>query len=92
MLVAEKFLREDHLKLNWRDLPSGSDILGRLQKLLATIDSTGELRMELAMSKTKSIISLVEISMNNEKAIICFSKLTVKRFNSKKVSIFPTLG
>ena len=74
MLVAEEFLPEDRLELNWRDLPSESDILGRLKKLLTKIDSsTGELHMELAMSKAKNIISLVKIPMNDEKAIVRFS-------------------
>ena len=80
----------DRLKLDWRELPSGSNILGRLQKLLTTIDSTGELHMELTMSKAKNIISSVEIEVGR-KAIVRFSKLTAKRFETNKVSILSMM-
>ena len=81
---------EERLRLNWRELPSGSDILGRLQKLLTTLDSTGELHMELVRCKAKNIIAQVQINMG-QKAVIRFSKMTVKRFSSNKVSLLPNI-
>ena len=81
---------EERLRLDWRELPSGSDILGRLKKLLTTIDSTGELHMKLSRCQAKNIISLAEISPG-QKAVVRFSKHTVKRFENNKESILPVM-